>query len=148
MKNLRLFALSAILALASALPLAAQTYGANGVLSGGTNNVAAFSTNTWTTQHVLGGELRNYSEIGLLVSYKQASATSSNITVRFAKSLDGTTYETVPSLVVFVNATNYITNLTIGSAGFLRLSSIENTNAALALTNVTVTYSIKPLHFK
>lgn len=118
----------------------AQNYKATAVITGTTNNVTALGTNTFTKAI----DVTGYSEIGFALSYKQATAGSSNITVRLARSLDASTWETVPSIIVFCNSTNFVTNISgIGAVGHVRVATVENTNA-LAITNVTVTYSIKP----
>jgi len=118
----------------------AQSYGVVTLISGGTNNVAAAATNTYTVPVM---RLLQDEQIGVFVSFKMPVAGNSNCTVRFARSLNGTTWETTPSLVVAATTTNFITNLTFGATGYLRPSTVENVNA-VALTNVTVSYSIKP----
>ena len=50
------------------------------------------------------------------------------------------------TLTLTANGTStvtFTTNLTAGAIGYLRLESISNTNAAIALTNLGVLYSIK-----
>lgn len=132
---------SCLLLIAMAIPSSAQSYGTATAISGGTNNVAAGATNTYSSPVF---DLRREPQIALLISYKQATAGSSNITVRFRKSIDNSTWEVTPSIVIFANSTNFVTNVgDIGAVGYIRPATVENTNA-LAITNVTVVYSIKP----
>jgi hypothetical protein len=132
--------LLAVAVLAAPFALHAQSYGVVTVISGGTNNVAATATNTYTLPVM---NLRQDEQIGVAISFKMPVAGNSNCTVRFARSLNGTTWETTPSLVVTATTTNFVTNLTFGATGYLRPATVENVNI-VALTNVTVSYSIKP----
>lgn len=137
-KTLLFGLVSACLLLAA--PVQAQNYRATSVITGTTNNVTALGTNTYTKAI----DVTGYAEIGFALSYKQATAGSSNITVRLARSLDASTWEVTPSIVIFANSTNFVTNISgIGAIGHVRVATVENTNA-LAITNVTVSYSIKP----
>lgn len=140
MKTLLRTLLAVAVLAASSTWLHAQSYGVNTVISGGTNNVAATATNTYTLPVM---NLRQDEQIGVFISFKMPVAGNSNCTVRFARSLNGTTWETTPSLVVTATTTNFCTNLTFGAVGYLRPATVENVNI-VALTNVTVSYSIKP----
>ena len=136
----------AILAAVFAVSASAQTYGTTAVVSGGTNNVAATATNSYGT--VINATRRD--AIGLQFSFKcsgTTAVTGGDATLVFVKSLDGTTYDTSNTLrfTLAANSTStvcLVTNVTLSSAGYLKLSTIENTTTN-AITNVSVIYSAK-----
>jgi hypothetical protein len=141
--------LAVILTAAIALSAAAQSAkpypvpGMDGSTS--TNNVLALATNTYSGLIQVVDE---FESAGLQVSLKASGATSGNALVRVAKSLDGATFETVPSLSVLVplSGTSQVTaiaNLAIPTASHLQISTIENTNAGIYLTNVSAVWRFK-----
>lgn len=142
-----LIALIALAAVSTARAQGYSAYSAEILLSGGTNNIAAAATNTYTTGNVM--SLTRQREVGLLFSFNLQSASSSTHTILFSSSVDGTNWKTNDAgytLSLAANGTStvlFTTNLTVGAIGYLRLESISNTNAAIALTNLAVLYSIK-----
>ena len=80
-------------------------------------------------------------------TYGTNAVTGGDATLVFVKSLDGTTYDTSNTLrfTLAANSTStvcLVTNVTLSSAGYLKLSTIENTTTN-AITNVSVIYSAK-----
>jgi len=122
----------------------AQNAGSYQALNGGTNNVTAASTNTYS----LTQSIDEFDNVGIQVSFVASADTNGNVLVKFAKSLDSTTYETTPSITLTVplNGTNtscVVSNFSLPSVATLKLTSIEHTNSACYVTNVTVTYRLK-----
>jgi hypothetical protein len=126
----------------AAVRSSAQLYGSYDMLGGGTTNyLTAISTNTYAALLVL----KEFTQFPVQVSWAYTSGTNGNnwVQVRFYQSLDGVTFENVPSLVVNANNTNYVTNFFVGSVGFVR-ANIENTNN-IGLTNVHLVVAVKPI---
>jgi hypothetical protein len=83
----------------------------------------------------------------LQVQAKSMEACTGNTFVKFAKSYNGTDFETVPSLTLTVpmNGTTvvkYFSASQVDGVFALKLDSIQNTNAQ-AITNITIGYLIK-----
>ena len=122
-----------------------SAYGAQTLVAGGTNNVAAATTNSYTG--VL--TLTRQREVALQISFSSTGTNTSSIVFVLDPSVDGNTYDTANNdynVTIAANGTNvvpFVTNLTVGAIGYLRLASVENPNGASALTNVSVIYSIK-----
>jgi len=143
------FLLSGFLLFCS-LPARAQSYSAYSaetLLAGGTNNIAANTTKTYTAGTTIG--LKRQREVALSFAFNLTGAASSTHQVLFSSSLDGLTWKTNDAgytLTLTANGAStvvFTTNLTVGAIGYLRLESIANTNATLAVTNLAVLYSIK-----
>jgi hypothetical protein len=146
--NLKLLAVALVAFCVSFTPLCqAQPTGPVTVLNGGTNNVAAATTNTYALSYAI-SEVDN---VGVQISLAGTAATpgAHTATFRFSKSMNGTTYETTPSQVFSLtpNGTNVVclvTNITAPSAALLKLVSVENSNTnTIPLTNITVTLRYK-----
>lgn len=142
--------LTALLIACSLLPAFGQTVGVrtfpNGSASwnGGTNNIAATTTNSPSSDAIAVSEFDN---VGYQITVKPISTSTGTVVFSFAQSLDSTTYETVPQHTVTctLNGTGAITtvgNLSIPSAGTLKLASIANTNS-MAITNISIVYRLK-----
>lgn len=113
-------------------------------LAGGTNNVASAATNTYTLTQTVS----EFDNVGIQVSYKQGAITNGNLILKFAKTLDTTTYETTPSIVLTMpgDGTNtfcFVTNLSIPHAAALKLTAAEWANTHTYITNLNVTYRLK-----
>ena len=113
-------------------------------LNGGTNNVAASTTNS-VTAPVLAFTRSTYGVVQ--TTFKLTGAGSSTVVLTFDESVDNSNWDLATrTLSVTANGTTAVTglsNYTLGGAGYLRLSSVENPNAA-AITNLVVKYSYKP----
>lgn len=75
------------------------------------------------------------------------AASTNTVTFNFHKGIDGSTFETTPSVVISylgtgATAVNYVTNVTLNAAGYLRLGIIDNDAGGLQTNSVY--YSIKP----
>jgi hypothetical protein len=118
-------------------------------LAGGTNNVLAATTNTYSA---VIANCTQYDQVGLQISMKGSNTFSGNVTFEFAKGGDSSTFATVApgafTLTVAGNGStqvNYVTNVTMGALGYLKLTSVGNPSASAYLTNVTVSVIKKPI---
>ncbi len=113
-------------------------------LTGGTNFVAATSTNTGYAIPITVTRAGNVSIQPIL---KLQGAGTSVVVMRVDRSVDGNTWEAAAhSLSVTMAGTAVATSVTqiaCNGTAFYRISSIENPNAT-ALTNILVKYSFKP----
>lgn len=151
MKTLRHLILAAALAAALILLPALShaqnflSYGTQSLLSGGTNNVAAATTNTYSS--VVNCHLQE--NVGVALSFAATGTNTSTIVFRLKPSLDATTTDNVGTafdISVAANGTNtvsVVTNLSVGAIGYLVHTKVENPNATSAITNVTLSYSLK-----
>lgn len=113
------------------------------IVAGGTNSVAASSTNStaYWVDATAGGA------VGLQVSFRCSGAASSDVTLRLYQSLDRTNWYTGAAYTIAVTANGtstvtYLTNYTAASAGWFKIYSVENPNAAY-LTNFTILSAVK-----
>jgi len=141
MKRL-LSALVAIFALA--LGALAQSPTVYTVLTGGTNVIAANTTNTPGNTF----SVSEYASVDVQVTLKASTTNTTAVVFYFAKSLDSTTYETTPSLSCSItpNGTAEVSkvfNLSVPNVASLKLSHAENANANGYVTNVAVKYRLK-----
>lgn len=135
-----------IAALPSAIAQGYTAYAAQTLIAGGTNNVAAATTNTYT--QVL--TLTRQREVAVQISFKSTGTNSSTIGFDFLPSVDGTTFDTANaahSLNFAANGTTtvvVVTNLVAPAGiGYLKLASVRNPNATQAITNLSVIYAVK-----
>jgi len=117
---------------------------ASATWNGGTNNIAATTTNSPTADTI---SVSEYANVGYQITVKPISTSTGTVVFNFAQSLDSTSYETVPQHTVTctLNGTGAITtcgNFSIPSAGTLKLATIVNTNA-MAITNIAIVYRLK-----
>lgn len=138
-----LFLLSVIFAFATALAQSPTSYTLGG-LNGGTNVVSVATTNSPGTTF----NCSDFVSVGLQFTCAAASAGTSIVTFRVAESMDGTTYETTPSHVytLTLNGTTPVTvinTLSIPSCATLKLTTVENTNASVVVTNVAAVARFK-----
>lgn len=121
----------------------AQQYSATSLYSSGTNSIAANSTNS-VGQAFAVTKNRN---IAIALAFTGTTGNSANVTANLAKSVDGTSYESTPSVTLTAaangtNAVTAVTNVDTGGVGWLKLVSVVNGNNTL--TNVAVKASKKP----
>ncbi|HNU53252.1 MAG TPA: hypothetical protein PKJ98_20360 [Verrucomicrobiota bacterium] len=131
-------ALSALL-LMSARAQSPAAYRILALLAGGTNNVAASATNAPAD---VGISCSEHDALALLVEQAGTGAGTGTVVYAFAKGLDASTVETTPSLTLTVplsgtNAVRLLSEPSLTGCGYLRLVSIQNTNA-VAVTNILV----------
>lgn len=156
--KLSLVLIAIVIALACFLPIPAaaidEEYGAvtavsTPTLSGGTNNVAPATTNTYTSYW----NLTQHDQATLYVSLKGNNASmTDNAKLNFAlgptSALKGTVAPGIFSVVLAADGTTasaYVTNLNMQTIGYLHLKSIENTNETYSLTNITISVYVKPI---
>jgi hypothetical protein len=145
MKVLKVLAGLAVL-VAVALPAQAQQYR---TATPYTTLVAASGTSNLTAAAVYG--VTKYEDVAIHVKTYLAGSGTDNTVVTYQRSADGTTYETTGFLVITIVNTgttpvNTITNINVGAAGFIRLSTIVNGDTGDILT-VTNTVAFKPQRF-
>lgn len=131
----------ALLALATAQ---AQTYAAQSV------SVPATIAGATTTNVAKTIDVRRQDTTGLQISFNMTDTTTSNVVAILEKSLDGSTWGTESNSKLTITmpstgTTQYtiVTNLSNAGAGYWRLYSLQNTHATLAVSNLTIKYSIK-----
>lgn len=110
-----------------------------GPFNGGTNVVAALSTNT--TGYTIA--CSEYDKVGVQYSLKCTAASAGSAQVRVYRSTDGSNYETTPSSTINLtcNGTttvNVVTDLTLAGCATLKFVGPENTNATAIFTNVSL----------
>lgn len=109
----------------------------------GTQIYLAATTNTVNTTI----DARESEYVALFIQFRLLGAGTSNIVFTLQRSLDRTTFETAQNYKFTVaasgtNSVDILTNINVGSVGFLRLNTIENT-ATNIMTNVVVNYTLK-----
>lgn len=135
--------LLALLALLGLAPLAqAQQYFVETVSSAAT--IAASGSITPGTKI----PVRPYSNVAIQVSFKLSGSGTSNIVASFAKSVDGTTFETTPSVTVTVAASGTTTvsgvsNVALGGVGWLKLVSVTNANTPSTVAELSIKTAVK-----
>lgn len=139
----RLFiALFAIVAVG--LSTHAQTYNA-GRATGGTNIIAATVTNT-TTAVTSAIPATRGSTLTIQPTLYLSGAGTTAVVISLDTSVDGSEWQSGAYRVSITPAgatkVGTITNLSLGSVGFVRVGSIENPNAN-SITNLIVRYSQK-----
>jgi len=142
MKKL-LLTLSAI-ALVAFLSAPAQAQTAT--LSTGTNVIAASGTLSPTNAVI---SIQKHLNLGLQASFALSGTGTGNIVLSFAKSLDGTTFETTPSVTLTIaasgtNTVSGLTNVSMGAVPKLKLVSVTNANTPSTVAGLVVKYAIKP----
>ena len=116
---------------------------------------ATFTNDTTRTTGFTDVKIDKQDNIGVLLSFQGNGSGSDEITVTFARSGDGTTFETTPRFTwaIPANGTTAVvayTNLSsavIGSAGYLRVISVQNASTNRNMTNSSITIikkTVKP----
>lgn len=123
----------------------AQQYSFSNAYTSGTNSIATngVATNNFTITAT------KFTDVGLAVTERGASGATGNVTATFARSLDATNWVSSPTITVEAalsgtSLVTVVTNLPLGSVGYLRLTTISNGSANSVATNVAVTFSRKP----
>jgi hypothetical protein len=123
----------------------------------GTENVGITNSivNNATTSANVGRAIKidKQDNVGLLFKFQGTAAGTDAITITFARSVDGTTWETTPRFTwaTALNGTTAVvtyTNLNsslIGAAGYLKVISIQNASATVLGTNASLTVIKKTL---
>lgn len=147
LKLLTLGVLACVAFVASAPAQQYERYAYTTVLSGGTNNVALNSTNTYNTGAIT-TTLQEYLPIQIKYKFHEAPVGATpSVTVRLQRSLDNSNWESSGPLHVLLangatNTCTWVTNINCAGIPYWRISTIENTNSAV-ITNVTVLYGTK-----
>ena len=118
-----------------------------GNANGGTNNISATATNTYTN---LWWDASGYTTVGFAVNYNFTLApvgVTPSVPFLIQRSIDNTNWESQGPLLVFTanGATNNctaLTNFTVGGTPFYRIFAAQNTNSA-AVTNLQISVSLK-----
>lgn len=124
-----------------------DTYGTTTIVAGGTNKVAALTTNTYNAR--IDAPKSEY--VALEFSFKNMNTNGLATTFYLQRSLDGTTFEDANTYAIAVTPSNsasnsttrLMTNINVGAFGYLRLGTVGHVNDATPITNLTVKYSIK-----
>lgn len=140
MKKLFAITLAAFAILFAAPPPALADTAVEAMLSAGTLTNSATRTSGFTDI-----EIPKVNNVGLVLRFTGAGAATDNLTLTFARSVDGSNFETAPRFTwkVALNGTTAVvgyTNLvesTIGAARYLRLVSAQNEGTNNA-TNVYI----------
>jgi hypothetical protein len=129
----------------------ALTYqGPTTVLSGGTNWIAVFVTNTYNSRV----DLPRADSVALYVSAKPLLSNDVNLTLTFNRSIDGGagTFDDITPLVLIVtgttnvnttNVVSLVTNIPVGAIPYFKLTSVGNRELVATVTNLTVKYGFK-----
>lgn len=141
---LAIFALVAIL-MALPSPAFAQQYKVS-TLDTGTNVIAASGTLSPTNAKVV---VTKNANVAYSVSFNLSGTGVGNVVSSWAKSIDGTNYESTPSVTMtnVANGTNTVVgvgNTAMGAGGWLKLVSVVNANTPSTVTNLTVKAATKP----
>ncbi len=143
--TLTLLSLSLGLLLNQSLRAQVVYHGPDTIINGGTNNIAATTTNSY----FLRIDAPRSEEFGLLVSAKPITTNIVTLRILLYGSLDGTTYSTLPThQFTYTGTTNVsggvvsiVTNITAGGIPYWFLTA-GNTEG-VAATNLTVSYGQK-----
>lgn len=153
LKSLACGLLALTLLLACSLPATAQQYQVlSTIAAGGTYQIGP--TNSLTTSNINGVvSATKWDEFLLAINFKLNGAGTTPINFTWQRSADGTSYGTTlgdgqGSFTITPAGTtqvNFLTNITMGSAGYWRLSYITNASGANeAITNLVIKAWQKP----
>jgi len=141
-----LAAVAAVALLALCTPhAAAQQYGILSQLyDGGTNNIAATTTNSAVAK-IIG--VTKYDDLALDIKFSLTGAGTSNIVFKLDEGTDGVNWlANTRTITMAANGTNAVylpTNYTVNAMGYLRLNVVENP-ATNAITNLQIRAYVKP----
>ena len=146
--------LAGLLCLLCGEAAAQQAFDVRNVLAGGTNNVAASTTDSTILP---GGGIGagRHDVIGLLISQKPAATNlQANVSYVFARGINATETESVGSVVVVIptdtnaQAQVVFTKVDMAGAAYLKLIAITNA-ASVGITNIAVKGLLKaPGHYQ
>ena len=144
MKRILLLATLASSVALSAFAQSSGTYPTS--LNGGTNLLAAASTNSYAIVQGCG----DFDHVGLQVTFKAVGAGTGTIQLDIARTKDGATYESVPSISYQIPLTGttgdtitYCADITTASDLALKIVDSANTNAATYATNFVAKFRLK-----
>lgn len=114
--------------------------------STGTNVIAASGTLSPTAAIFTTQKNTN---VGLQATFALSGTGVGNLVFSFSKSVDGLTYETVPSVTMTIAASGTntvcgVSNVSIGAITNLKLVSVTNANTPSTVTGLTVKAIVKP----
>lgn len=106
-------------------------------------SLAATITNSATSNYTSTISVRGANKVGIGQTFQLNGAGTGGNILKIAKSADGVTFETTPSILITnvsagTTATHYFNEVTVSGAAAIRLTSVVNGSAA-ALTNVLIT---------
>jgi hypothetical protein len=112
-----------------------------------TNTIGAALTNTSAANCGSAVYVGNQDNCALVFTAYGNGAGTSNVTFNLARSMDGTVYETSPTLTWTVAAPGlssnvYFTNISVGAAGYLKVAQVTSANST-TLTNCSLTLGKK-----
>jgi hypothetical protein len=112
-----------------------------------TNNVPNSGTTTANLGAVI--DLTRYKDVGLQMTYKLNGAGTTACTFNWARSADGTNFNTTApiSFAFAPNGTTFVStnaNVTVGALPYIKLLSIVAANNSADMTNITVIAVTKP----
>ncbi len=114
-----------------------------GPWNGGTNNIAAASTNTVSDSYI---SVDEHDAIGVAVTLRPLSTSTGTVVFKFADKV-GSYYESTPThtITLTLNGTNTVTMnglfATSGTSGFALVQTV--TTNAMAMTNVNIEVSLQ-----
>jgi len=96
--------------------------------------------------------LTKFEDVSIQVSGKLDDAGTDVTAVKFARSVDGVTYETTPSMVISLThagttTTACLSNWNVGAVGYIKCVAISNAAATANLTNLVIKVTTKPARF-
>lgn len=113
-----------------------------------TNSIAANGTTTANMGNAV--LVDNHDNVSAVLAFQGSAAGTGNITVKFARSADGDTYETIGfTSAIAANGTNAVVGwidipvTTLGTAKYLKVLSIANAEAAMVATNASLKIVLK-----
>ena len=140
-KTITFFACLALLSLPAFAEVGTTSFGT-------TNRINAAATNSTAGAAGVGGAVLcdQMNHAALVIAGSGSASDTGNLLLTFARSGDGTTYETTPrfNVLAALNSTTAIAVwsdvpvTTLGPAYSLKLISVANTNANSAITNFSV----------
>ena len=150
MKKIFLIAAVAGLSVSSAFSQGTPIY-QNQLLFGGTNAVLAGTTSNYTVAaNMLVLDVRKQANVDVSIQWANDATNLGSTTFTFQRSIDSINWETnspnTTAIALTNNGTNVsivLTNLNTQGAGYMRLTSIAQTNAVANFTNVNIQYGIK-----
>lgn len=133
----------------------AESFALTNFLAANATNTTIGATNTVSGGHTVGVAIKSvnkFEDIAIQVSSILGGAGTANGKFAFARSMDGTTYETTPSNIVLVltgtgaGRAVATSNINVGANAYIKCVSIANANDQ-EMTNIVIQYATKPQRF-
>jgi hypothetical protein len=141
-----LFALLVVLVLmlVLAVPSQAQQYNTTA-----NTLTAGYAVSATTTVNSAAMTMTKNAEVVITCAGKLTAAGTGASEFTFKLSKDGTTYDSAETIVIPLTQAGTVsasvsTNVTLGAYGYIRLNTLSNVDADGVLTNVVVSYTVKP----